>query len=268
MILDLEKITQQVCGIAREGGKFLRSESLHFKRELVEEKHAHDYVSYVDKESEKRLVTRLHELLPEAGFIAEEGSGSLHDENYCWVIDPLDGTTNYIHGHAPYCVSIALLSREELLIGVVYEVIRDECFWAWKGSKAYLNGHEIHVSSITALNDSFIQLGFPYDVSKFRPFITDLIKRLYGNVGGLRVQGSAASELCYVAAGRFEARIEGCLGLWDIAAGALILQQAGGQLSTFSGGNDFYSGKEVVATNGKIHTTLLDIIDKSLYLYS
>ena len=131
-ISDLEYLCAEVRQIARKAGAFLRDERQKFDRERVEEKSAHNYVSYVDKESERRLVEQLSTLLPEAGFIAEEGSGSLTDEEYCWVIDPLDGTSNYIHDMAPYSVSIALRDREELLLGVVYEVCRNECFYAWK----------------------------------------------------------------------------------------------------------------------------------------
>ena len=260
-MLDLEQITAEVRQLAIETGAFLREERINFHRERVLEKNSHDYVSYVDKESERRIVKRFKELLPAAGFIAEEGSGSLTDEEYCWLVDPLDGTTNYIHNNAPYCVSIALRNKEELLVGVVYEVCRNECFWAWKGSKAYLNGTEIHVSAVDSLNESFIELGFPYDADSYREFVTGLIKQLYGNVCGLRLQGSAAAELCYIAAGRFEARLEGLLGPWDIAAGALILMQAGGKITDYKGGNEFYSGKQVLATNGKIHDFLLKIID-------
>ncbi len=259
-MLDLEQITAEVRQLAIETGAFLREERKNFLRERVQEKKSHDYVSYVDKESENRIVKRLKELLPEAGFIAEEGSGSLTNENYCWLVDPLDGTTNFIHNNAPYCVSIALRNKEELLVGVVYEVCRDECFWAWKGSKAYLNGTEIHVSSVSTLNESFIELGFPYDADHYREFVSKLIRRLYGNVCGLRLQGSAAAELCYIAAGRFEARMEALLGPWDIAAGALILMQAGGKITDYKGGDEFYSGKQVLATNGKIHEYLLKII--------
>ena len=126
MELDLQQLTTEVCRIATEAGNFLRKERRSFSRERVVEKHAHDYVSYVDKESERLLVAQLSALLPEAGFIAEEGSAVYKNEPYCWVIDPLDGTTNYIHDNAPYCVSIALRSCTELLLGVVYEVCRDE----------------------------------------------------------------------------------------------------------------------------------------------
>ena len=142
-MLDLEKITLKVREIALRAGAFLRKERSGFDRSKVEKKNAHDYVSYVDKESERRIVAQLRELLPEAGFIAEEGSGSLTTENYCWLVDPLDGTTNFIHNNAPYCVSIALRSKDELQVGVVYEVCRDELFWTYKGAPSYLNNKEM-----------------------------------------------------------------------------------------------------------------------------
>ena len=157
-MLDLKQLTGDVCRIATEAGHFLKEERKNFRRESVVEKHAHDYVSYVDKESEVRIVKALSALLPEAGFITEEGSATYQDEPYCWVIDPLDGTTNYIHDEAPYCVCIALRSRTELLLGVVYEVCRNECFYAWKGSKAYLDDKEIHVSDVSDLDKAFIDL--------------------------------------------------------------------------------------------------------------
>ena len=243
-MLDLEKITLNVREIALRAGAFLRNERSGFDRSKVEKKNAHDYVSYVDKESERRIVAQLRELLPEAGFIAEEGSGSLTTENYCWLVDPLDGTTNFIHNNAPYCVSIALRNKEELLVGVVYEVCRDELYWTYKGAPSY------------------VALGFPYDSQKYKPLAEHIVHELYGNVGGMRLQGAAAAELCYVAAGRFEARIEGLLGPWDIAAGSIILMNAGGKVTDYSGGGDFYSGREVLATNGKLHDEFLKVLGK------
>ena len=181
---DLKILTESVCCIAREAGYFLKEERKNFSREAVRKKQPHDYVSYVDKESEKRVVAALRELLPEAGFIAEEGSAVYHDEPYCWVVDPLDGTTNYIHDNAPYCVSIALRDKDSLLLGVVYDPCRDECFYAWKGSKAYLDGKEIRVTDVAVLDKAFVALGFPYDSDHYRPVAQKLVDRLYGYAGG------------------------------------------------------------------------------------
>ena len=174
-MLDLEQITKKVREIALQGGAFLRNERSSFDRGRVEKKNAHDYVSYVDKESEVRVVKALTALLPEAGFITEEGSATYQDEPYCWVIDPLDGTTNYIHDEAPYCVSIALRSRTELLLGVVYEVCRDECFYAWKGGKAFMNGEEIHVSNVEDIKDAFVITELPYNHLQYKQTALHLI---------------------------------------------------------------------------------------------
>lgn len=260
--MDLAYLTEEVKRIALEAGKYLLTERSNFDRNKIEKKGAHDYVSYVDKNSEKLIVNKLHALLPEAGFITEEGTATLKEEDYCWVIDPLDGTSNFIHDNAPFCVSIALKDKEEILLGVVYECTRNELFWANKNSKAYLNGKEITVSKQSNLDQSFIELGFPYNAEGFRTFILKVIEDLYGHVGCLRLIGSAAVELCYVAAGRFEARIEGFIGAWDIAAGSIILKQAGGVVTDFSGNPNKLNGKEVFASNSFIHKDLLKIIQK------
>lgn len=260
--MDLDFLTEEVKKLARQTGEFLKKERLSFDRSRVEQKAAHDYVSYVDKASEKRIVERLHELLPEAGFIAEEGSGSLEEQEYCWVVDPLDGTSNYIHDCTPYCVSIALRNREEILLGVVYECGREELFWANKDSRAYLNGKEIYVSDQSVLDQSFIELGFPYKAENYRSFALGLIQDLYGHVGGLRLMGAAAAEICYIAAGRFEARVEAFIGPWDIAAGYIILKQAGGKMTGFDGNPDCLGAKEVFASNGKVHEDLLKVLQR------
>ena len=252
-ISDLEYLCAEVRQIARKAGAFLRDERQKFDRERVEEKSAHNYVSYVDKESERRLVEQLSTLLPEAGFIAEEGSGSLTDEEYCWVIDPLDGTSNYIHDMAPYSVSIALRDREELLLGVVYEVCRNECFYAWKGGKAFMNGEEIHVSNVENIKDAFVITELPYNHLQYKQTALHLIDQLYGVVGGIRMNGSAAAAICYVAIGRFDAWMEAFLGKWDYSAAALIVQEAGGKVTDFYGEDHFIEGHHIIATNGNLH---------------
>lgn len=260
-MIDLNSLVSQVCEVAVAAGAFLRAERMRFDRTAVEEKGPHDYVSYVDRASELRLVEQLSALLPDAGFITEEKTTSqCGDEDLCWVIDPLDGTTNFVHDMAPYCVSIALRNRSEVLLGVVYEVCRDECYWAYKGGGAFLNGRPIHVSSVSDMGQAQVLLGFPYDSERFRPVVLDLIAQMYGMVGAERLLGSAAAELCYVAAGRAEGRIEGLLGPWDVAAGCLILAEAGGKTTDFKGGDTYLDGREVVASNGWVHEQLLHLI--------
>lgn len=265
-MMDLRQLIPQVTDIAIATGHFLKEQRAAFDRSAVQEKGPHDYVSYVDKESEKRLVEQLGALLPEAGFITEERTThQWTEEEYCWVIDPLDGTTNFIHDMAPYCVSIALRNREEVLLGVVYEVCRDECYWACKGGGAYLNGKPIHVTGVAAMEQAQILLGFPYDSEHFSPIIQGVIAQMYGYVGAERLLGSAAVELCYVAAGRAEGRIEGLLGPWDVAAGTLILSEAGGLTTDFAGGDTYLNGREVLASNGLIHNQLMQVVRNAMH---
>ncbi len=254
---NLETLTRLVCEIAREAGSYIRQERSGFSLEKVERKHAHDYVSYVDKGSEQRIVKALRELLPEAGFITEEGLATHTDEQMLWVVDPLDGTTNFIHNFAPYAVSIALIRGREILVGVVYEICGDECFYAWKGGGAYLNDQPVHVGQST-INDALLCMQLPYNSQAYKSVILNLINRFYGNVGSIRMIGSAAMALCYVAAGRLDAYAERYIGQWDYMAGALIVQEAGGRVTNYAGDDFFMQGDSVIATNGVIHQNLLE----------
>ncbi|WP_288279775.1 inositol monophosphatase family protein [uncultured Prevotella sp.] len=274
----LEELTRGVCEIAKQAGAYIREERRKFSLESVERKHAHDYVSYVDKGSEKQIVSALRQLLPEAGFITEEGTTKM-EEGRCkmeedsalspqtsaltWVVDPLDGTTNFIHQYAPYAVSIALLQGKEILIGVVYEVCHDECYCAWKGGGAYveLKGESLKLSvSNQKIQDALLCLQLPYNSDAYKPVIKHLIDKLYGNVGSIRMCGSAAMALCYVASGRYDGYAEKYIGQWDFMAGALIVKEAGGMVTNYEGSEDFTQGNNVVATNGVIQQDLLNVI--------
>ena len=276
--LQLEELTRGVCEIAKQAGAYIREERRKFSLESVERKHAHDYVSYVDKGSEKQIVSALRQLLPEAGFITEEGTTKM-EEGRCkmeedsaispqssaltWVVDPLDGTTNFIHQYAPYAVSIALLQGKEILIGVVYEVCHDECYCAWKGGGAYveLKGESLKLSvSNQKIQDALMCLQLPYNSDAYKPVIKHLIDKLYGNVGSIRMCGSAAMALCYVASGRYDGYAEKYIGQWDFMAGALIVKEAGGMVTNYEGSEDFTQGNNVVATNGVIQQDLLNVI--------
>ncbi len=260
---NLENLTRLVCDIAREAGSYIRKERAGFSVEKVERKHAHDYVSYVDKGSEKMIVEALRKLLPEAGFITEEGSAGHTDEQYVWVVDPLDGTTNFIHNFAPYAVSIALCKGREIVMGVVYEIVADECFYAWKGGGAWVNNSPLHVGN-NEINDALICLQLPYNSDAYKPVITRLIQHFYGNVGSIRMIGSAAIALCYVAAGRLDAYAERYIGQWDFMAGAIIVLEAGGRVTNYGGEEFFMLGDSVVATNGKVHSDLLSGLSEAI----
>lgn len=266
--LQLEELTRGVCEIARQAGAYIREERRRFTLESVERKHAHDYVSYVDKGSEQRIVCALRQLLPEAGFIAEEGTGPKpQTSDLTWVVDPLDGTTNFIHQYAPYAVSIALLQDKTVLLGVVYEICNDECFYAWQGGGAYIETREMkHMRlqvSMSKLEDALLCVQLPYNSDAYKPVVKQLIDRLYGNVGSIRMCGSAAMALCYVAAGRLDGYMEQYIGQWDFMAGALIVMEAGGKVTNYAGSEDFTQGNSVVATNGIVQQQLLNIIRES-----
>ena len=248
-----------MCEIARQAGAYIKGEREKFSLESVERKHAHDYVSYVDKGSEQLIVAALKELLPDAGFITEEGLAGHGAEQLLWVVDPLDGTTNFIHQYAPYAVSIALLEGKEILIGVVYEICADECFYAWKGGGAYVDGKPLHVSS-QRIQDALLCLQLPYNSDAYKSTIKRLIDAFYGNVGSIRMCGSAAMALCYVAAGRLDGYAEQYIGQWDFMAGSLIVMEAGGTVTDYSGSSDFTQGNSVIATNGIIQQDLLEVI--------
>jgi myo-inositol-1(or 4)-monophosphatase len=264
----LQQLTLSVCDVARRAGQFIRQEREKFQSESIERKHAHDYVSYVDKQSEQLIITALRELLPEAGFVTEEGQAGYADEEYCWFVDPLDGTTNFLHRFAPYAVSIGLLRGSEIQIGVVYEICADECFYAWQGGGAWLQKagdapQVLHVST-QGLTDALVCLQLPYNSDAYNPIVRQLLERLYGRVASVRMLGSAAMALCYVAAGRLDAYVEKYIGRWDYMAGALLVMEAGGCVTTYNGSSDFTRGDDVVATNGIVHQTMVDEVGLAL----
>lgn len=261
--MNLQKITEEVIQVTKDVGYFIRTELQNFDRSFIEYKGKNDLVSYVDKKAEKSLIKALQEVLPEAGFVSEEDpqNHQLSDKEYHWVIDPLDGTTNFLHGLPVFAISIALMQGQEIVVGVVLEINRSECFYAWKEGGAYLNQAKIHVSRADALEESLLATGFPYYNFEKTDHYLRILNEFMQRTHGLRRFGSAAVDLAYVACGRFEGFFEYNLKPWDVAAGALLVQEAGGMVSTFSGGNDYIFGREIVAT-GLIHEEMLEVIQK------
>ena len=258
----LIQLLEQTQEVAKEVGAFIRKERQHFDVKKVEHKGFNDLVSYVDKEAERQIVDRLSAILPEAGFITEEGTNTTKGETYNWVIDPLDGTTNFIHNIPVFSVSIALMEGNELILGVVYEVNRHECFYAMKGGGAYCNDTRIKVSEAEQLSASLIATGFPYYNFELIDKYLATMKSLMQKTHGLRRFGSAAVDLCYVASGRTEGFFEYNLNSYDVAAGALIVKEAGGQVTDFKGGDDYVFGRNIVASNGAIHPDFLGVLSE------
>ena len=253
-------ILNQVIEVSKQAGDFIRQERKAFDPDKIEYKGLNDMVSYVDKTAEETIVKGLSKILPEAGFITEEKTTTKIGERYNWIIDPLDGTTNFIHGVPAFSVSIALKEYDELIAGVIYEINLDECFYAWKDSPAYLNGKEISVSKNNTIGTSLLATGFPYyDFTKQTAYI-ELFTELMRSSHGLRRLGSAAVDLAYTAAGRFDTYYEYNLNAWDAAAGIVIVKQAGGHVVNFSGGDEVLETRELLATNGKMTEEMLGAI--------
>jgi myo-inositol-1(or 4)-monophosphatase len=219
-----------------------------------------DLVTNFDNQSQKAIFEHLSSCFPGHDFLAEEGLSKQGGAGYRWIIDPLDGTTNYAHNFPIICVSIALESKGEIVLGVVYDPLREEMFSAVKGKSAFLNEKEIKVSSVDDLDKSLIATGFPYDirvsdVNNIGHFNNFLIR-----VQGIRRCGSAALDLCYVACGRFDGFWELKLKPWDMAAGALIAQEAGGRVSDFKNREFSIFDSEILTTNGLIHQQMVDVL--------
>lgn len=258
--MNYQTLTLEVIALAKETGKFFLDEINKVKVSDIEVKGLHDFVSYVDKTAEVAIVKRLAELLPESGFITEEQTATHRGKLFNWIVDPLDGTTNFLHHIPLYSVSIALMENDKIVIGVIYEPNLDECFYTWKGGSAFLNGNEIHVSNQNKMDNTLLATGFPYyDYGKLNKYI-ELFTWFARNTSGLRRLGSAAVDLAYTACGRVEGFYEYGLHPWDAAAGVFIVQQAGGTVTDFKGGDDYIFGAELLASNTLMHQPLLQAV--------
>jgi myo-inositol-1(or 4)-monophosphatase len=261
-MMDYKKISLQVAELAKTTGAFIQQQAGQITARNIKEKGLHDLVTYVDLEAEKQIVAGLQKIVPEAGFIAEENQELQRKERFNWIIDPLDGTTNFIHGIPKYCVSIALADEDEIVSGVVFEINQSECFYAWKDGPAFLNGTEIKVSSTKVLEKSLIATGFPYsDYTLLTPYL-GLFEELMKGTRGIRRLGSAALDLAYVACGRFELFFEYGLKPWDVAAGSLIVERAGGLVTDFKEGRNHIFGRQIVASNQHTHPEFFEKLNR------
>jgi myo-inositol-1(or 4)-monophosphatase len=254
----------QVESLVNQVGAYIRNERMNFQSNRVEYKDVHDLVSYVDKTSEKKLIEGLEKIIPGSAFRGEESGTHLTNSPYTWIIDPLDGTTNFIHNIPHYCISIGLQYQGSMLAGWVYEICSEEMYQAIKGQGAYCNQVKIAVSQTTNLPQSLIGTGFPVRSYDQLGGYLNLLQWVIENTRGLRRLGTAAYDLCMVASGRFEAFYEPRLNAWDVAAGSIIVQEAGGTVTDFKNGTGFIDGGEILATNGRVHEVLLTAIQQNL----
>jgi len=239
---------------ARKAGEVLRAgfgaeHEITYKGEV-------DLVTEVDEEAERVIRKELLGTFPNYGMLAEEGGELASREDARWIVDPLDGTTNYAHGLPIFCVSIALERAGEVVIGVVHDPMAEETFLAEQGQGATLNGQPIKVSGTDELIRALIATGFPYDRAEM-PEALELFGRLAASTQGMRRLGSTALDLCYVAAGRLDGYYERGIWPWDLAAGSLILEEAGGKLTDYRGDVLDLAGREIVASNGRLHLAMI-----------
>lgn len=256
--MDWEEYLEAAAEAGKQAGEMLRT-NINKSREITF-KGAVDLVTNHDKESQQLIFNHLSSLYPDHDFLAEEDLCEERGADFRWIIDPIDGTTNYAHRFPFFCVSIALEWKGNMALGAVYDPTRDEMFTAVVDEGACLNGKLIHVSTVGDLNNSLLATGFPYDLRESKVNNIDHFANFAVRAQAIRRCGSAALDLCYVACGRFDGFWEMKLNPWDVAAGALIVQEACGRVSDF--GDDQYSpwGKEILASNVRIHRQMLDVL--------
>lgn len=228
----------------------------------VKDKNPFDYVTVIDKKSEELIINLISGQFPEHEIYAEETIKSTKRDAPRWIIDPLDGTTNFIHGYPNSAISIALERDEQIVLAVIHDPFRDELFYAEKGKGAFLNDKKISVSKRTNLSECLIATGFPFKNRNFLALYWDVLSEIFMNVSGIRRTGSAALDLAHVACGRFDGFWELKLSPWDIAAGSLLIEEAGGKISDFENKSHHIWTGDVVASNGHIHGFLLDKIQQ------
>ncbi len=263
MSVEIKDLKPAILELILEVGDFIGGEFNHFDTNQIEYKGTNDLVSYVDKKAEDLLVAGFKKLIPSSCFINEETGKIDGNSPYRWIIDPLDGTTNFTHGVPAFCISVALQKEEKTVLGVVFEVNKKELFYADK-TGAFLNGEKIRVSGKQSLNDCLLATGFPFREFEILEKYTEILKYFMLNTHGLRRIGSAALDLAYTAVGRFDGFFEFNLSPWDIAAGSYIVQQAGGMVSDFAGQNQFLFGRQILAAPAPIHHEMLKVIKSKL----
>lgn len=245
---------------ARKAGAIITRASVDLDKLTVRRKQQNDFVSEVDDAAEEAIISVLKEAYPDHGFLAEESGYRDRGAEYLWVIDPLDGTTNFLHGNPQYCVSIGLLHKGVPTQAVVFDPNRNELFTATKGVGAYLNDRRIRVSKTDKIGDALVGTGFPFKVIDNIDDYLRMLKNVMKTCSGVRRPGAAALDLAWVACGRLDAFWERGLSAWDMAAGALLVREAGGLVGDFAGEDKFLDSGNVVAANGKVFAALLKLL--------
>ena len=255
-----QKEMETARGAALEAGKILKD--LYGNIHRISKKGEIDLVTEADVASEKTVIDIITRDFPNDSILAEESGKQSKKSDRMWIIDPLDGTTNFAHSFPFFAVSIGFQVENEIVAGVVYNPVMDEFFEAEKGKGAFLNGKAINVSDKAELNDSLIGTGFPYDIFDKPDTVLDYLKRMIVKVQGIRRPGAASVDLCYVAVGRLDGFWEQDLKPWDTAAGSIIVREAGGMISDYNGNPYSPYNKSILASNPLIHNKMLDVFNK------
>ncbi|HMB93930.1 MAG TPA: inositol monophosphatase family protein [Rhodothermales bacterium] len=257
----LEQARDVAVAAAQQAGSMIRFHTGQMAEGDIREKRVHDLVTRADEASQKHIIETLLAAFPDFDILAEEGVqeevASVAD-GYRWIIDPIDGTTNFLHDLPPYAVSIGLQHEEAMVVGVVLDVSRNDLFTAVRGGGTYRNGVRVQVSETAHLDESLIATGFPYRVFDYLDAYFAVMAQFMRNTRGLRRLGSAAVDLAYVACGIFDGFFETGLNAWDVAAGLLLVEEAGGHLTDFQNAPSSPFDRQILASNGQVHTAMLD----------
>lgn len=253
-----EKILKVAVKAAKRAGKYLKKVCGKIKE--FEDKGGFDPVTEADKKSEEIIKQTILKTFPQHQITGEESGTTAQLSEFRWVVDPLDGTKNFLHGVPYFCISIAIFRGKDLFAGVIYNPLLDEIFWALKGKGAYRNNRSIRVSSIKKMEEALIVTGFPHRAKEHFEEYSKMFRKVFLKSQGIRRMGAAALDLAYTACGFFEGFFEMKLNPWDIAAGALLVKEAGGTVSDFEGGNSFFETGDILAANPYIHPKLLELL--------
>jgi myo-inositol-1(or 4)-monophosphatase len=255
---DLDQAYKWAMEAVLEAGQVLKK---GFRKDKTyQKKGAIDLVTEWDFKSQETVISKLKSHFPEADFLVEESGIDRRQSPFCWILDPLDGTTNFVHGFPFFCISLALTFQEVPFLGIVHNPELQETYWALKGKGAYFNGRQIQVSSIREVSQGLLATGFPYNIKKTHSPILNRLERVITRAQGVRRPGSAALDLCWTARGVLDGFWEQYLKPWDTAAGILIVEEAGGKVSDFSGRPFHIHKKQLLATNGLIHQEMLELL--------
>lgn len=262
MTNDYPSLTQHAVRAVRETAAFIQGEVGRVTPGRIEEKHLNGLVSYVDRTAEEMLVERLGRLTPEAVFLTEEDTVQNQSGAVQWIIDPLDGTTNFLYSVPHFSISVGLNVGDQMQIGIVHHVPADECFYAWRDGGAWLDGERIRVSPRDQMRQALVSTGFPYHNFSRADAWFAATRAFMAQGRGMRRFGSAALDLAFVACGRFDVFFEYGLNPWDVAGGALLVHEAGGRVSDFRGGADFLHGGEILAAAPGVFDGALGILEE------